>query len=737
MIILTDKASKNKFIKSHNHTNDITDVTGSFKNKIEVGNSKLVSNSSITARNIIEHSSHKKNDFSNSSHKMISKKSPISDRARVSKSKNKNKTISRIKKDSLNTKKAISYKNYSKLLNLNSQNKSPIINKELINENNNNIINSKDNDIIKKESSHKKLVKRKRKISFEDNVLSPKFKELVRTRNPLIKKRNYILTRKKIKKVNRSSLRKINNLIRSARKINNIVRSTYQYNNTNKENSSTISETHIRQLIKSPGVTYRMSKKGIQMVRGSAQAIHKVRLVLSKASNYTFKSNPNIFNKLKIVESSSTSNVIQSKTSGLNVTRRLNINTNNSIKKITSCSQAQNISKPSLKIVQKNLRKKMQCKQSIQAIQSEAATLKHVISLATSKKLTSTVTKLVTSSILIVVLIAGLIIVSVTAPLAILTSISFREKQNNDITKICEHISELDVDILCEALQREKDFVKDHINKNERYVVHESIVTPETNYVDLISYINAYYDEIEYNNEIKTFLDELHKQLYTLTITEWTEIYEELEVTYDSKGNKHITTKTFPEYHIEIILEAKDLHSYIKDGGLPLDESQESMYDIYREHGTTMITEISNPFSEPIPISSRYGYRISPLTDPSNLDEQIKTELHAGIDIPLDAGTPIKAAMSGTAKVYNNPGGYGNYVVIETFSRRTLYAHCSIILVQDGQKVFEGMEIARVGSTGASTGPHLHFEYSEKKHFWSSFERKNPQFFLPPGSILP
>lgn len=81
-----------------------------------------------------------------------------------------------------------------------------------------------------------------------------------------------------------------------------------------------------------------------------------------------------------------------------------------------------------------------------------------------------------------------------------------------------------------------------------------------------------------------------------------------------------------------------------------------------------------------------------------------------GIDIAAPEGTPIKAAREGKVTVYSD-NAYGNYVLIDHGGGwQTLYAHCSVVGVKTGQHVFEGDVIAKAGSTGNSTGPHLHFE---------------------------
>lgn len=83
---------------------------------------------------------------------------------------------------------------------------------------------------------------------------------------------------------------------------------------------------------------------------------------------------------------------------------------------------------------------------------------------------------------------------------------------------------------------------------------------------------------------------------------------------------------------------------------------------------------------------------------------------HKGIDIAATSGSKIKSAMAGKVIEVSNKGDYGNHVKIQKDNVITLYAHCQEIFVTEGQEIVEGQEIASVGSTGNSTGPHLHFE---------------------------
>ena len=124
------------------------------------------------------------------------------------------------------------------------------------------------------------------------------------------------------------------------------------------------------------------------------------------------------------------------------------------------------------------------------------------------------------------------------------------------------------------------------------------------------------------------------------------------------------------------------------------------------------------PAPEGIRISSPYGWRIHPVYG--------YKKFHNGIDIAAAGGTPILAALSGTVTKARWSDSYGWYVMIyHGDGMTTLYGHASKLLVEEGDYVERGQQIAKVGSTGVSTGNHLHFEIR------IDGETRDPMDYLP------
>ena len=118
-------------------------------------------------------------------------------------------------------------------------------------------------------------------------------------------------------------------------------------------------------------------------------------------------------------------------------------------------------------------------------------------------------------------------------------------------------------------------------------------------------------------------------------------------------------------------------------------------------------------------VTSESGYRTNPIS--------YKTEYHDGLDIAYPTGTPINAVQNGTVTYAGENGnGFGKHIVVDCGNGLTvLYAHCNELLVTSGQTITVGAVIAKVGSTGYTTGPHLHLTIKENGNIM------NPRNYIP------
>ncbi len=150
---------------------------------------------------------------------------------------------------------------------------------------------------------------------------------------------------------------------------------------------------------------------------------------------------------------------------------------------------------------------------------------------------------------------------------------------------------------------------------------------------------------------------------------------------------------------VNAILDANSLESALIQPGdvLFLPGAAISDYEYKKATGTLIIYPTRGR------LTSGFGYRSDPFTG--------VRRFHYGIDLANSLGTPIMAAMDGVVvDVENRPAGYGKYIVIRhSRGYQTLYGHLSSINVREGQRVKQGQRIGLMGSTGRSTGPHLHF----------------------------
>ena len=132
----------------------------------------------------------------------------------------------------------------------------------------------------------------------------------------------------------------------------------------------------------------------------------------------------------------------------------------------------------------------------------------------------------------------------------------------------------------------------------------------------------------------------------------------------------------------------------IENEQVQLTEEEQDIQDV--KNTTTFIKPVEGTVSSP------YGQRDNATgTVPKN---------HTGTDIAAITGTKIKSATEGEVVLVSEEGDYGKHLKVQIGEVSIIYAHCNNIYVKQGDKLVQGQEIAEVGSTGNSTGPHLHFE---------------------------
>jgi len=135
--------------------------------------------------------------------------------------------------------------------------------------------------------------------------------------------------------------------------------------------------------------------------------------------------------------------------------------------------------------------------------------------------------------------------------------------------------------------------------------------------------------------------------------------------------------------------------------------SDNEKYSLYDEYLTRLVNSVAfTPMGYPrlSSITSGFGYRANPFDSES-------AELHPGVDFKGATGDPVRVTADGKVVFTGRKSGYGNCIIVQHKNDfQTLYGHLSRINVDDGQQVKTGDVIGKVGSTGRTTGPHLHYE---------------------------
>lgn len=197
----------------------------------------------------------------------------------------------------------------------------------------------------------------------------------------------------------------------------------------------------------------------------------------------------------------------------------------------------------------------------------------------------------------------------------------------------------------------------------------------------------------ENGNEV-TSTETVTETILEITITHKTPEEMAQQYSFNDRQNEYLALMTEPENEN---LWAELLGGYVSGGGQIIDPNT-------NWEGTGIFQW---PLPQSYTITSWFGYRADPFTG--------EIDYHSGTDIGAPGGTPILASADGTVTIANGidswGGGYGYYIKVRhNDTYETLYAHCSSICVVAGQEVKQGEVIGYVGTTGNSTGNHLHFE---------------------------
>ena len=285
---------------------------------------------------------------------------------------------------------------------------------------------------------------------------------------------------------------------------------------------------------------------------------------------------------------------------------------------------------------------------------------------------------------------------------------------DKEITVSDELLQELEADLIIKI----QNIPKDHPGYDSyQYQVGSIGHDPQV----LVAYLTAKYGEYRFS-EVESEIHELFKSMYQLKLEERVETYTvtETRTSTDPETGETTTEEVEVEKTRRILittLTSKRLEDVL-DGRL--NEEQQEHYEVLNEtKGNFMNLHSPIQGEWKNKITSMYGYRADPFTG--------EKKFHTAIDIADIEGTPLLAVFDGVITYTEHSDyGYGNYVELtDKEGNMARYAHASSINSRVGQEVKKGDEIAKMGTTGNSTGSHLHFEL-----YLADGTRVNPYFYL-------
>ena len=227
---------------------------------------------------------------------------------------------------------------------------------------------------------------------------------------------------------------------------------------------------------------------------------------------------------------------------------------------------------------------------------------------------------------------------------------------------------------------------------NNKYVFSEDFIKKAN---EILSY-DTNFGELYQNakNQIQTWFQAITTQEEGQEQTENTQVENQTENEENGIGGA-TTEETVQDETMQ-----EETNEQEQGQGTELSQTEQDIQNV--KNTTTFIKPVEGTISSP------YGRRD---TATGNVPKD-----HTGTDIAAPMGTKIKSATEGEVVLVSEEGDYGKHIKIQIGEVSIIYAHCNQIFVNQGDRVIQGQEIAEVGSTGNSTGPHLHFEirYSER-----------------------
>ena len=331
----------------------------------------------------------------------------------------------------------------------------------------------------------------------------------------------------------------------------------------------------------------------------------------------------------------------------------------------------------------------------------------------------------------------ALVLAVVTAITAIVPSVSLKS-DSKELTRTFEYITKLDAELTDEIRSIPEKY-------NDAGLVRFYLNGAETSAENILIYTNAdlvllyldtkygayAFDKLLYGifggTNVKDEVTAIHNTLYSYSIDKREESIEYTSsVTDPETGEINTTVVTEIISRVDVNVTTKSFEQYLFENKEDLlTKTQIEQMEILENIGMyTARVELGSPFKDDAYyITSRWGWRIHPISG--------EVAMHNGVDIPKAEGTPINNVLRGkVTTVGYDADGYGNYIIVSSSKKEVLYAHMSSVTVSQGQDIEKGEIIGYVGNTGASTGAHLHLEYSIENGF-----KTNPAFFLEGVSL--